>query len=58
MVSIYIIIYILVREDRVFEIILGYNMIFTNVIVIFWQISALDLESTNVKFYFTSAVCV
>jgi len=24
----------------------------------FWQISALDLESINVKFYFTSRVCL
>jgi len=33
-------------------------MIFINIIILFWQISALDLESINVKFYFTSAVCV
>ena len=27
-------------------------MIFSNIILLFWQISALDLESINVKFLF------
>ena len=26
--------------------------------MLFWQISALDLESINVKFYFTSSLCL
>jgi len=43
--------YILVREDRVFGIISVAMLIFINV-VLFWQISALDLESINVKFLF------
>ncbi len=41
--------YILVREDRVFGIIL-FLLYFINRLL-FWQISALDLESINVNFY-------
>ena len=27
-------------------------------LLLFWQISALDLESINVKFYFTNSMCL
>ena len=43
--------YILLREDWIFGIISVLILIFINA-VLFWQISALDLESINVKFLF------
>jgi hypothetical protein len=43
--------YIVVREDRIFGIISVVVLIFINVLL-FWLISALDLESINAKFLF------
>ena len=57
LVSIYNNVYILVREDWVFEIILFLTW-FSLTLLLFWQISALDLESINVKFYFKSSMCL
>ena len=50
--------YVLVREERecwIFYFILYLSI--TNA-VLFWQINALDLESINVKFYFTNFICL